>query len=257
MKQTTAPNGKNALDPVTQFEAERAANIAHQGEDAPLREASVRWMLDTAKHKYTYNFTWMGRPIIQFPQDILAMQEIIWRVKPDLIVETGIAHGGSIIFYASMLELLGGLGKVIGIDIEIRPHNRAAIESHPMARRISLVEGSSTDESTVRRVRELAKGYERVMVVLDSNHTHDHVRRELELYSPLVRRGSYLVVFDTAVEMVPAELFPDRPWGPGNNPMTAVREFLAANDRFVVDEDFDNKLLISVAPSGYLRCIRD
>jgi cephalosporin hydroxylase len=257
MKQTTVPNGKKPLDPVTEFEAERAANIALQGGDAPLREASLRWMLDTAKHKYTYNFTWMGRPIIQFPQDILAMQEIIWRTKPDLIVETGIAHGGSIVFYASMLELLGGTGKVIGIDIEIRPHNRAAIEAHPMARRISMVEGSSTDERTVRRVRELAKGYERVMVVLDSNHTHDHVRRELELYSPLVRCGGYLVVFDTAVEMVPAELFPDRPWGPGNNPMTAVREFLATNDRFVIDEDFDHKLLISVAPSGYLRCIRD
>jgi cephalosporin hydroxylase len=185
------------------------------------------------------------------------MQEIIWRTKPDLIVETGIAHGGSIIFYASMLELLGGRGSVIGVDIEIRPHNRAEIEAHPMARRITMVEGSSTDEDTVRRVRELANGYERVLVVLDSNHTHEHVLRELELYSPLVRRGSYLVVFDTVIELAPAELFPGRPWAPGNNPMTAVREFLARDDRFVVDHDLDNKLLISVAPGGYLRCIRD
>jgi cephalosporin hydroxylase len=256
MTQTKSPNAKQP-NPVAEFEAERAANIALQGGDVPLRDASLRWMLETAKHKYTYNFTWMGRPIIQFPQDILAMQEIIWRVQPDLIVETGIAHGGSIIFYASMLELLGGRGSVIGIDIDIRSHNRAAIEAHPMARRIKMVEGSSIDETTVRRVRDLAQGYDRVLVVLDSNHTHDHVARELELYSPLVRRGSYLVVFDTAVENAPAELFMDRSWGPGNNPMTAVRDFLATNDRFVVDEDIDNKLLISVAPSGYLRCIRD
>jgi len=255
-KKMTSAN-VNKLDPVEQFEAERTVDLELQGADAPLRDMSLRWMLASAKHKYTYNFSWMGRPIIQFPQDILAMQEIIWRTKPDLIVETGIAHGGSIVFYASMLELLGGHRSVIGVDIDIRAHNREAIEAHPMARRITMVEGSSIDEDTVRRVRDLAKGYERVMVVLDSNHTHDHVRRELELYSPLVKRGSYLVVFDTGVELAPAELFPDRPWGPGDNPMTAVREFLGRNDRFVVDDEMDNKLLISVAPGGYLRCIRD
>jgi len=239
------------------FETECRENAAEMAADPTLREMSRDWIVATAPFKYTYNFSWMGRPVIQFPQDLLAMQEIIWHTKPDLIVETGIAHGGSIVFYASMLELLGGRGSVIGIDLDIRPHNRAAIESHPMARRITMVEGSSTDERTVRRVQELARGYDRVLVALDSNHTHEHVLRELELYSPLVRRGGYLVVFDTVVENMPPEAFPNRPWGPGNNPMTAVREFLAANDRFVVDEDVENKLLISVAPRGYLRCIRD
>ena len=250
-----APTG--TPDPVRAFATECQENATAMGSDAGIRELSRDWIVATAPYKYTYNFSWMGRPVIQFPQDLLAMQEIIWRTKPDLIVETGIAHGGSMVFYASMLELLGGRGSVIGIDIEIRPHNRAAIESHPMARRITLVEGPSTDEGTVRHVKELARGYDRVLVALDSNHTYDHVLRELELYSPLVRRGGYLVVFDTVVEEMPAEAFSNRPWGPGNNPMTAVREFLGVNDRFVVDEEVENKLLISVAPSGYLRCIRD
>jgi cephalosporin hydroxylase len=172
------------------FETECRENAAEMAADPTLREMSRDWIVATAPFKYTYNFSWMGRPVIQFPQDLLAMQEIIWHTKPDLIVETGIAHGGSIVFYASMLELLGGRGSVIGIDLEIRPHNRAAIESHPMARRITMVEGSSTDERTVRRVQELARGYDRVLVALDSNHTHDHVLRELELYSPLVQCAS-------------------------------------------------------------------
>jgi cephalosporin hydroxylase len=205
----------------------------------------------------TYNFTWLGRPIIQFPQDVFAMQEIIWRVRPDLIIETGVAHGGSLVFYASMLEMIGGPGEVVGIDIEIRPANRAAIESHPMFGRIRLVEGSSVDPLTVQRVCALAAGKKRVLVVLDSNHTHDHVSAELRLYSPLVTKGSYLVVFDTIVEHMPAHAFPDRPWGRGNNPMTAVCAFLEKTDRFTVDREIEEKLLITVAPSGYLRCVRD
>jgi cephalosporin hydroxylase len=247
----------SGADPAQAFAAECHDNAAAMATTPALRELSRRWIVETAPYKYTYNFSWLGRPVIQFPQDLVAMQEIIWRVKPDLIVETGIAHGGSIVFYASILELVGGTGHVIGVDLEIRPHNRAAIEAHPMARRITMVEGSSVEEATLRRVRELARGCERVLVALDSNHTHGHVLRELELYSPLVTAGSYLVVFDTVVEDMPAEAFPHGRWGPGNNPMTAVREFLARTDRFVVDDDVENKLLISVAPSGYLRCVRD
>jgi cephalosporin hydroxylase len=238
------------------FAAERKADVAAMRQDTELEALSREWFDRSCRHRYSYNFTWMGRPIIQFPEDIVVMQELVWRVQPDVIVETGVAHGGSIVFYASLLELLGR-GEVIGIDIEIRPHNRRAIEAHPMARRIHLIEGSSTDPETARQVLERSRGKTRALVVLDSNHTHEHVRRELELYSPLVRAGSYLVVFDTVVEDMPAEAFPDRPWGRGNNPKTAVREFLSANARFVVDHEVGDRMLLSVAPGGYLRCVAD
>jgi cephalosporin hydroxylase len=206
--------------------------------------------------RYTYNFTWLGRPIIQIPQDILAMQELVWRVRPELVIETGVAHGGSLVLYASLLELLGGAGRVLGVDIDIRSHNREALEAHPMMRRIDLLQGSSVDPVVVSEVHARAKGKGPVMVVLDSNHTHAHVLAELRAYAPLVQAGSYLVVFDTLVEALPKEAFPDRPWGPGDNPATAVRAFLAECDRFVVDGDIDARLLLSVAPGGYLRCVK-
>ena len=239
------------------FEAQQREMIKRAGDDEDLRELSLRWINTSARYSYSYNFTWLGRPIIQFPQDIVAMQEIIWQVKPDLIIETGIAHGGSLIFYASMLELIGGEGQVLGIDIDIREHNRVEIEKHPMFKRITMMEGSSTDEAVVGKVRELANGKKRVLVALDSNHTHNHVLKELELYSPLVRTGSYLVVFDTVIEDMPAGYFSDRPWDKGNNPKTAVWEFLRSNDRFMIDKDIENKLLLTVAPDGYLKCIKD
>jgi cephalosporin hydroxylase len=221
-----------------------------------LQELTNQWFVESCKYKYSYNFSWMGRPIIQFPQDIMAMQEIIWQVKPDLIVETGIAHGGSLIFYASMLELIGE-GQVLGIDVDIRQHNRVEIEQHPMFKRITMIEGSSIDEEIAKQVYDLAKGKSRILLVLDSNHTHDHVLKELELYSPLVTKDSYLVVFDTVVEDMPEDFFPDRPWGKGNNPKTAVWEFLKTNKRFEVDKDIEAKLLITVAPDGYLKCLED
>jgi cephalosporin hydroxylase len=239
------------------FEAQQREMIKRAGDDEDLRELSLRWINTSARYSYSYNFTWLGRPIIQFPQDIVAMQEIIWQVKPDLIIETGIAHGGSLIFYASMLELIGGEGQVLGIDIDMREHNRVEIEKHPMFKRITMMEGSSTDEAVVGKVRELANGKKRVLVALDSNHTHNHVLKELELYSPLVRTGSYLVVFDTVIEDMPAGYFSDRPWDKGNNPKTAVWEFLRSNDRFVIDKNIENKLLLTVAPDGYLKCIKD
>jgi cephalosporin hydroxylase len=245
------------MNPIRQFEAERKHRIEHLAEDQELLAMSLDWMVKSSRHRYTYNFSWLGRPIIQFPQDIVAMQEIIWEVKPDVIIETGIAHGGSLIFYASMLELQGNAGLVVGVDIDIRQHNREAIESHPMSPRIRLIQGPSTEHTVVEQVRGLVAEQERVMVILDSNHTHDHVLRELKLYSPLVTRGSYLIVFDTSVEDAPDELFAGRPWGKGNNPKTAVREFLATDNRFEVDRTIDAKLLITVAPEGYLRCVRD
>lgn len=239
------------------FTEEKREMARQAAADPEFRALTRGWINRCAQHKYTYQFTWMGRPIIQFPQDMVAMQEIIWQVRPDLIIETGIAHGGSLIYYASLLELIGGEGQVLGIDVDIRPHNRAEIERHPMFKRIQMIQGSAVDEQTAEQVRAVAKGKQRVLVALDSNHTHEHVFKELELYSPLVTKGSYLVVFDTVVEDMPKEQFPDRPWGPGNNPKTAVWEFLKQNRRFVIDEEIENRIQITVAPDGYLKCIAD
>ena len=241
----------------SKFYQEKEKNIDALAKCDELRKLSVDWITCVSKHNYSYHFSWLGRPIIQFPQDIIALQEIIWRVRPDLIVETGIAHGGSLIFSASLLELLGNKGVVVGVDIDIREHNRVEIEEHPMAKRIHLIQGSSIDNDVVRRVHEFSASEKRALVILDSMHTHAHVLEELRLYSPLVRKDSYLVVMDTVVEDMPEDFFPDRPWGKGDNPKTAVWEFLKENDRFEIDHEIQNKLLITVAPDGYLKCISD
>jgi len=238
------------------FEQHNREVIAKSAEDEGLQRATREWFDAASRWEYSYHFTWLGRPIIQFPQDIVALQEIIWNVKPSVIVETGIARGGSLIFYASMLELIGGEGIVVGVDIDIRPHNRVEIEKHPMMKRIRLIEGSSVADDVVGQVKQFIGGRGPVMVVLDSNHTHDHVLAELRQYAPLVTAGSYLVVFDTVIELLPQDFFPDRPWGRGNNAMTAVREFLAESDRFEIDREIQNKLLITVAPEGYLKCTK-
>jgi len=236
-----------------QFKRECAEEIAIQGADPELAHTSLEWMSLANARKYSYHFEWLGRPIIQYPQDIVAMQEIIWAVQPDLIIETGIAHGGSLIFFASMLELIGGDGHVLGIDIDIRKHNRDEIEKHRMFKRITMIEGSSIAPDIAAKVCAYAAEKSRVLLVLDSNHTHEHVLEELRLYSSLVKQGSYIVVFDTVIEDLPADAFPDRPWGKGNNPKTAVREFLKTNDRFTIDSSIEKKLLITVAPEGYLK----
>lgn len=244
------------MNQVAKFADEVASNIEGLRHDEDLQALSRIWLRLAGKHHYSYNFSWLGRPIIQHPTDVLALQEIIWNVRPDLIIETGIAHGGSLIFSASMLELIGGDGRVIGIDIDIRAHNRAEIEKHPLNRRLTLLEGSSTSDEIVAEVKRLAVGRERIMVILDSNHTHDHVARELTLYSPFVTKDSYLVVLDTVIEDMEADAHPDRPWGKGNNPKTAVWEFLKANDRFEIDRNIEAKLLVTVAPDGYLKCVK-
>lgn len=238
------------------FKAECTANVARMEADPAFTRTNQSWIENSIAHKYSYNFSWMGRPIIQYPQDIVAMQEIIWEVQPDLIIETGIAHGGSLILYASLLQLLGNNGRVIGIDIDIRAHNRKAIEEHPMFKHITLVEGSSIDASIFAKVKELAAGNKRIMVVLDSNHTHDHVLQEMQLYSTLVSKGSYMAVFDTLVEDLPKLLAGDRPWGPGNNPKTAVHEFLKQNKDFIIQRSIQEKLKISASPDGYLKRIK-
>lgn len=222
----------------------------------PLEALSALWLAEATRVKYVYQLSWLGRPIIQLPQDIMALEEIVWRQRPELVVETGIAHGGSLVFYASLLELIGGTGRVVGVDIDIRAPNRAAIEAHPFSGRIELIEGSSIAPEVVARVHELARGKQRVLVVLDSMHTHAHVLAELEAYSPLVTKDGYLVVLDTAIEDVPDDCWTDRPWGVGNSPKTAVHAFLANNNRFEIDGSIQQKLLLTAAPDGYLRAVR-
>lgn len=239
--------------------------------NSEIQRAADEFMRASTQPKYSYNFAWMGRPIIQYPQDMVAMQELIWSIKPDLIIETGIAHGGSLIFSASMMAQLDmceaieadvsfnpkeSRRKVLGIDIDIRAHNREAIEAHPMASRIQMIQGSSIAPEIIEQVKQIAAGYSRILVCLDSNHTHEHVLAELEAYAPLTSVGSYCVVFDTIVEDLPAEMFPDRPWGPGDNPKTAVWEYLKTHAELEIDKHIDSKLLISVAPDGYLKRVR-
>ena len=237
--------------------AEVRDNIRRLREDRDLHALSRMWARAVAPYKYAYNFSWMGRPIVQVPQDVMALQELIFKVEPRVIVETGIAHGGSLVFHASMLSLLGGDRLAIGVDREIRPHNRTALEAHPMRERFALVEGSSTDPAIVQQVYDLVDGRGPVLVVLDSDHTHEHVLAELRAYAPLVGAGSYLVVLDTLVSDLPEELYAGKRWSRTSNPRSAVTEFLRECPRFSIDEDVDAKLLISVGPGGYLRATED
>ncbi len=256
--------------PTLEFKESCQEEIQCQGESIDMKALTADWFVKANAHKYSYHFEWLGRPIIQYPQDMAAMQELIWSIKPDLIIETGIAHGGSLIFSASMLALLdlcdaietgqtldpaASRRKVLGVDIDIRPHNREAIEAHPMASRIQMIQGSSIALEITQEVKSIAADYKKILVCLDSNHTHEHVLKELEAYALLVSAGSYCVVFDTIVEDLPKTMFPNRPWGPDNNPKTAVWEFLKSHPEFQIDKSIDNKLLISVAPDGYLKRI--
>lgn len=258
------------MNEIEKFELEVQHNIDSLMGDKDIQALSRIWIREIIPHKWVYNFSWLGRPAIQVPNDSWALQELVWKIKPDLIIETGIAHGGSLMVSASLLALLdytdavmlgttldpkASQRKVIGIDIDIRPHNRAAIESHPLSHKIQMFEGSSIDPAIITAVKDAARGYQRILVCLDSNHTHDHVLAELHAYAPLVTSGSYCIVYDTIVEEMPASMFHDRPWKPGNSPKSAVNAFLSQRDDFVIDERMDAKLLISVATGGFLRRI--
>ncbi|MBK9992772.1 MAG: cephalosporin hydroxylase family protein [Saprospiraceae bacterium] len=238
------------MDPVKQFQQEKADFISKMRQDEELKKKSLDWMLHADKYKYIYNFTWLGIPIIKFPQDIQALQEVIWKVKPDLIIETGIAHGGSIIFSASMMHLLGNNGKVLAVDIDIRDHNRTLIESSPFYKYITMIQGSSTDQYIINQIKHFAKDYKNIMVCLDSNHTHEHVLRELELYAPLVSNESYIILPDTLIEFYPEGYYDNRPWDVGDNPHTAMLEFLKHNPDFEADNEITDKLLITEAYGG-------
>lgn len=249
------------------FKTEVTQRVAGYAQDTTLRAAASAFMDASLAARYSYNFSWMGRPVIQYPQDIVAMQELIWQIKPDLVIETGIAHGGSLVLSASVLALIEYAEavqagekldpsrprrRVVGLDIDIRSHNREAIEAHPMASRITMIQGSSVDPTVVEQVRAIAGQHQRVLVCLDSNHSHEHVLAELDAYAPLVSVGSYCVVFDTVVEHMKPGSFLDRPWDKGNNPMTAARAFLAHHPEFSVDHQIDHRIQLSVAPEGYL-----
>jgi cephalosporin hydroxylase len=245
-------------DPILIFENEKNQRIDFLNQDKDFKLQSKIWLEHSIKKQYVYNYCWMGRPIIQNPVDIIAMQEIIWIIKPDLIIETGIAHGGSLIFSSAMLELNAMCGgpqnaEVIGIDIDIRQHNRTAIESHPMFKRIFMIEGSSIDPYIIDQVKQRAKNKKCILVCLDSNHTQEHVQAELDAYATLVTIGSYCVVFDTFVEDMPKDIFSDRPWNPGNSPKTAVINYLKTHPEFEIDKKINSKLLITSAPDGYLK----
>ncbi|WP_269584576.1 cephalosporin hydroxylase family protein [Roseibium sp. Sym1] len=255
-------------DPIREFEIERQQRIAGYAGEAGWQAQSRGWMKTAFDQKYMYNFAWGGRPIIQLPTDMAVFQEIVWATRPDLIIETGIAHGGSLIMSASLLAMLdycdavesGGVvdpktakRRVLGLDIDIRAHNRTAMEAHPMSAKIDMFEGSSVEDGMIRRVHDYARDYERVLVCLDSNHTHEHVLAELNAYAGLATPGSYCLVFDTVIEDLPEDTFPDRPWAPGNNAKTAVHEFLRSHPEFEIDQEINNKLLISAAPDGWLK----
>ncbi|MEO9772728.1 cephalosporin hydroxylase family protein [Roseibium sp.] len=258
-------------DPIRGFEAERTDRISGYGDQRGWQASSLDWLKTAFDRKYMYNFAWGGRPIIQLPTDMAVFQEIVWATRPDLIIETGIAHGGSLVMSASLLAMLdycdavesGGVvdpktarRRVLGIDIDIRAHNRQAIEAHPMSTKIDMFEGSSIEEPMIRRVHDHARTFERVLVCLDSNHTHDHVLAELNAYASLASRDSYCLVFDTVIEDLPEGTFPDRPWAPGNNAKTAVHEFLKTHPEFEIDQEINNKLLISAAPNGWLKRVK-
>jgi len=244
---------KNEMDD-KEFERQNIKFISQMSKDKKFQEKTRAWFKDSWKYEYQYHFKWLGRPILQFPQDIIATQELIWKIKPDLIIETGIARGGSIIFSASILELIGK-GEVIGIDIDIRTYNKREIEKHKMMERIKMIQGSSISKKVINQVYKIAKNKKKIMVFLDSNHSHKHVLEEMKAYSKLVKKGSYMIVFDTMIEDMPKDFF-DRPWNVGNNPKTAVKEFLKINKRFKIDKKIENKLLITACPDGFLKCVK-
>jgi cephalosporin hydroxylase len=242
-------------DDRAEFEKEKRKAAARMVEDKALAADALALNVAADRYDWSYQWTWLGLPVIQMPPDIVALQEVIWETRPQLVIETGIARGGSLVLSASILELIGE-GEVLGIDIDIRPHNRETIEAHPLARRIRMIEGSSSDAAVVAESRRAASEIERVMVILDSNHTHDHVLGELRAYAPLVTVGQFLVVADTFVEDIPPQEHRPRPWGPGDNPATALRAWLSESESFEPDDFINAKLLLTASPGGYLRRVR-
>ena len=247
------------MNPIKQFEQEKKARIESHKNDLKAQSLAKKFVVQSYYNQYTYNFSWMGLPIIQFPQDIVILQELIWEQKPDLIIETGVARGGSLVFYASLMELIGS-GRIVGVDVEIRKHNREAIEKHPMAHRIKLIEGSSIEKSTIKEIDSEVNNAKKIIVFLDSKHTHDHVLSELRLYQSFVSKGSYLVVFDTTAQTLDEDILEDlsksyrfKPWGKNSNPHSAITEFLKNNTNFEIEDFWHNKAMITNCFEGFLK----
>jgi cephalosporin hydroxylase len=242
------------MNKINKFFKERVLDIKKMNSDKSFRELTMKWIKKSIKYKYVYNFTWMGIPIIKYPNDMIVMQEIFWEVKPDLVIETGIAHGGSIIYSASLLKMMGiKQFKVIGIDIDIRKHNLKEINKNPMRKYIKMFEGSSVDEKITKKIFTYAKKFKKILIILDSNHTHDHVSRELEIYSKLVSKGSYIILPDTYIGYLPNNTFPNRPWTKNDNPMTALQAFLKKNKNFKIDKYKSSKSMITEAMNGFVK----
>ena len=243
------------MNPIDQYIQDRDEKVKRDMDDRDLRIANERYFESIVTSEYVRNFTWMGMPILQLPSDLMVMQELIWKIKPDYIIETGVAFGGMLVFYASILEAIGE-GKVVGIDIDPREANMKALEHHRLKHRISVVKGSSIERKVIEGVYNQVNR-DVVMVSLDSNHTEEHVLQELVSYSPLVSIGSYIVVFDTSIEFYhKLDKNQDRLWGKGNNPYTAVQKFMDGNDEFVVDKEIEVRAGITAAPGGWLRRIK-
>ena len=236
------------------------SRIAAQGKNINLVTSAGKFLEAGLKTKYIYNFSWLGRPIIQTPQDIVALQEVVFRTKPDVIIDIGIARGGSIVFFASMLELDALYGgnvdaTVLGIEIDLRCQNRDAIKDSPLPKRIELIDGSSLSPEVISQVAGYIRNKKTVMVCLDSLHTHAHVLAELDVYSKFVTSGAYCIVFDTSIEGMDDSLFEDRPWKTGNSPGSAVKEFLSREDDFLINECINDQLIITMNKNGYLKRI--
>ena len=238
-----------------EFQASIIRQSLALGQDDAVFRQSTELVTELDRYDYTYLWSWMGVPIIQMPADIMATQEVVWTTKPDVIIETGVARGGSVLFMASLLEMIGK-GKVIGVDIDIRAHNRETIQAHPMSKRVEMIEGGSADDDTLEKVRALIPEGASVMVVLDSDHSRDHVLAECRAYAPLITPGCYLVVADTLVGHVSEENAPKKRskiWFKGNEPLSALNDFIFENSDFEVDEVLNGKLVLSSSPGGYVR----
>lgn len=239
----------------TRKEFEKVRNLAAKkmAADTQLRKDALKVLVKADKHMWIHQTNWLGEPILQFPQDMFALQEIIYRTKPDYIIEVGVAWGGSLLFYSTLMEALGGK-KIIGVDIYMPPDLKKRLYSYgKLSKRLTLINGSSIEESTIKKIKFIIRNSKKVLVVLDSHHTHNHVLKELRIYSQFIAKGYYIVCGDTVIEDIPEQKHRPRPWGHGNNPKTAVKQFLKENSNYVIDKQIENKLLFTCNPDGYIR----
>ena len=236
------------------FQEWRKKLLASQSKDIQFKDSSSNWMQLAVDNKYSYQFDWLGVPIIQMPEDLILFQDIVYKTQPDLIIETGVARGGSVVFWASIQKLCGINGKVLGVDIDIRQYARNAIINSNFKDEIYLIEGSSVEDQVVSQVKNYVLQHKKIMVVLDSNHTHEHVLSELEIYSKFVTKDCFMLVLDTVIDDL--NIDPDRSWGPGSSPKSAVKEFMLKNSaEFTREQSYEDRALLSVAPYGYWRKI--